>query len=78
MVILRGYNGHSHGPQQRPHPILAGMGRNFFGTLSDSVSSVPEIISSMPLFSWEKFLPEAEKVRFSILNRLTLKNWHQE
>ena len=63
---------------KRPHPILAGMGTNFFGTLSDSVSSVPGIFSSMPLFSWEKFLPKAEKVCFSILNRLTLKNWHQE
>ena len=63
-VILRGQYGHSHGPQQRPCPILAGMGRNFFGTLPDSLSSAPEIFRSLTLFLWERHGTEVKKAPF--------------
>ena len=60
-VILRGQYGHSHGPQQRPCTILAGMGLNFFGTLPDSVSSAPEIFRPLTLFLWEGRGTEVKK-----------------
>ena len=63
-VIMRGYYGHSHGPQQRPLPILAGMGRNFFGTLPDSVSSAPEIFRPLTLFLRESRGTEVKKAPF--------------
>ena len=61
---MKGQYGHPHGPQQRPLPILAGMGRNFFGILPDSVSSLPEIFRSLTLFLRERRGTEVKKVPF--------------
>ena len=60
----RGQFGHSHGPQQRPHPILAGIGRNFLGTLPDSVSSAPEIFRSVTQFLLDRCGTEVKKAPF--------------
>ena len=51
-------------PQQRTHPIHAGMGRNLFGTLPDSVSSAPEIFRLLTLFLWERRGTEVKKAPF--------------
>ena len=61
---MRGQYGHPHGPQQRPHPILDEMGRNFFGTLSDNVSSASEIYRPLTLFLGERHGTEVKKAPF--------------
>ena len=40
------------------------MGRNFFGILPDSVSSLPEIFRSLTLFLWERHGTEVKKAPF--------------
>ena len=56
--------GFPHGPHLRPHPILSGMSRNFFGTLPDSVSSAPEIFRPLTQFLRERCGTELKKELF--------------
>ena len=56
--------GRPHGPQQRPHPILARISRNLFGTLPDSGRSAPKIIRPLTLFLREGRGTKVKKAPF--------------